>query len=772
MKKVITGFLAGALSMLIVWGAIREESAGFQPKVAVSLKGAQLSYGDLRKAATSELVPVENDEYSILETAAQNWIREQVLSAEMRALHVNSRDEVFQKQVWPKVHVTYEQVRSYYDKNREVYGATFDQVQPAISQELRRRAYIDAKEDYLKELIKKYEVKINLRKPGSYVEGLAVARQGTGPAAPGAPALQFMPPQAAGAAPMPAPVPSAPQPAANAVVNQDITGRPAKGPANAPVTIVQFSDFHCPFCQRVEATMDQIHQTYGDKVRIVWRNFPLPFHKGSDHTSAAAECAHEQGKFWEYHKELFANMSGDRSDAGLNAMAAKLGLDQVKFKQCLDSGRTNAIVQKDMTAGQQAGVNGTPASYVNGREVSGAVPFEQFKAVIDGILSGHPLPPPAPAAPAPTPANPGQPIVFSDLAGRPTMGNPNAKVTMVEFSDFHCPFCSRHAPTLEKLVKQYPNDVKLIWRNYPLSFHQGSDQTSAASECAHQQGKFWQYHDEIFATQQGGDRSDAGLKAMAVKLGLDTVKFNQCLDSGSAKAVVQSDLAAGTKAGVNGTPATIINGRLVSGAMPYEKFDAIVSSLIKTGNFPPDAPAAPPAPTGPVTFDDLAGRPFKGPADAPVTFVQFSDYHCPFCTRVEPTITQVMEAFPGKIKVVWRSNPLPFHTGADHTAAAAECAHEQGKFWQYHDELFAGQNVDHSDTGLDAIAKKIGLNDGKFKECLSSGRAKAVVDKDLAAGGKAGVRGTPATFINGVLLSGAQPFDAFKAAVEQALNKK
>src|SRR3989338_2690564 len=171
MKKIITGFLAGALSMLIVWGALREESAGFQPQIAVSLKGAQLSYGDLRKAAMSDLVPVENDEYSILETAAQNWVREQVLNAEMKALHASSREDVFQKQIWSKVHVSYEQVRSHYDKNREVYGAAFDQVQSSISQELRRRAYVDAKEAYLKDLIKKYEVKINLRKPGSYVEG-------------------------------------------------------------------------------------------------------------------------------------------------------------------------------------------------------------------------------------------------------------------------------------------------------------------------------------------------------------------------------------------------------------------------------------------------------------------------------------------------------------------------------------------------------------------------------------------------------------------------
>jgi protein-disulfide isomerase len=226
---------------------------------------------------------------------------------------------------------------------------------------------------------------------------------------------------------------------------------------------------------------------------------------------------------------------------------------------------------------------------------------------------------------------------------------------------------------------------------------------------------------------------------------------------------------------MQGTPATYVNGRLVSGAQPYEKFAAMVDSLIKTGQFPPEAaptPAPAPAPVGPVTFDDLAGRPFKGPADAPVTLVQFSDYHCPFCQRVEPTIKQIMDANPGKVKVVWRHNPLPFHTGADKTHTAAECAFQQGKFWEYHDDLFSDMKGDRSEAGLLARAEKLGLDKAKYQACMTSGQAKAMVDKDLAAGAKAGVRGTPATFINGILVSGAQPFESFNQTVQTELSKK
>ncbi len=779
MKTTLSGFIAGILLTLIVWGFLKEEKAATQPAVVVSLKGAQLSYSDLRKLSSADLVPVENDEYEILRTVTDNWVQETMIKKEMQAAHLG-QEALFKEKIWSRVHVSYEDLRAYYDQNRELFPQPFEQASAAISQELRRQAYVTAKKEYLDELRKKYDVKMALRQPGSFVEGLAVLRDKRVPQAAviGEPALK-MAPAAAAVPPAPAvPIPSAvpapsamPAPAAGGVVFNNLAGRPSLGPDNAKVTLVEFSDFHCPFCGRHAPTLEKLVKDFPNQVRLVWGHYPLAMHQGSERTHQASECAHEQGKFWQFHDAAFAEVGGDKSDAGLKALAAKAGLDIPKFEECLASGRTADIVRRDLTEGTRVGVNGTPATFVNGRLISGAQPYEKFAGIVESLIKTGQFPPEAAPAPAAAPAAAG-PVNIDDNAGRPFKGPADAPVTLVQFSDYHCPFCQRVEPTIKQIMDANPGKVKVVWRHNPLPFHTGADKTHTAAECAFQQGKFWEYHDDLFSDMKA-DRSELALIARAEKLGLDKAQFQSCLSAGQAKAMVDKDLAAGRKYGVSGTPATFVNGALVSGAQPYDSFARLVDSVIKTGKLPADAvkPPAPAVPAGPVQFDDLAGRPFKGPADAPITLVQFSDYHCPFCQRVEPTIKQIMDTNPGKVKVIWRHNPLPFHTGADKTHTAAECAFQQGKFWEYHDDLFSNMQ-DRGEPGLIARAEKLGLDKAKFQTCLSAGQAKAMVDKDLAAGAKAGVRGTPATFVNGTLVSGAQPIESFNTIIQTELAKK
>jgi protein-disulfide isomerase len=162
---------------------------------------------------------------------------------------------------------------------------------------------------------------------------------------------------------------------------------PAKGPENAPVTLVEFSDFQCPFCARVIPTLDQVTQKYGDKVRLVFRQFPLDIHPQAPKAAEAALCANEQGKFWQMHDALFQDQQ-KLQVADLKATAGKLGgVDQGKFDACLDSGRYAAQVQEDMKAGTLAGVTGTPAVFVNGKLLSGAQPLEAFVEAIDAELA-------------------------------------------------------------------------------------------------------------------------------------------------------------------------------------------------------------------------------------------------------------------------------------------------------------------------------------------------------------------------------------------------
>jgi protein-disulfide isomerase len=160
---------------------------------------------------------------------------------------------------------------------------------------------------------------------------------------------------------------------------------PTRGPADAPIEVVEFSDFQCPFCQRVGPAVTQMLQTYGDRIRLVYREYPLPNHPNARPASEAGLCANEQGKFWPYHDKLFANQQ--RLGAGdLRQYAVDLGLDAKRFNACLDSHKNAALVEADIAAGNAAGMNGTPAFFINGRMLSGAQPFDAFKAIIDDEL--------------------------------------------------------------------------------------------------------------------------------------------------------------------------------------------------------------------------------------------------------------------------------------------------------------------------------------------------------------------------------------------------
>jgi protein-disulfide isomerase len=162
---------------------------------------------------------------------------------------------------------------------------------------------------------------------------------------------------------------------------------PSLGPASAPVTLVEFSDFQCPFCQRVSPTLKQVKETYGDKVRVVWKDFPLTqIHPQAFKASEAAHCAADQGKFWEFHDRLFANQQA-LQPADLKKHAADLGLDGAAFATCLDSSKYGERVRDGVAQGSRLGVNSTPTIYINGRVLSGAQPYEAFVAIIDEELS-------------------------------------------------------------------------------------------------------------------------------------------------------------------------------------------------------------------------------------------------------------------------------------------------------------------------------------------------------------------------------------------------
>lgn len=169
---------------------------------------------------------------------------------------------------------------------------------------------------------------------------------------------------------------------------------PAKGDKNAPVTIVEFSDFECPFCARFYSeTLPQLQSEYIDtgKVKIVYMHYPLSFHPKAKPLAHAAECANDQGKFWEMHDKIFAeNTAGtltSATDATYKQWAQELGLNASEFNTCYDNQTFAAEIDKEFALGGEVGVSATPTFYINGRQLVGAMPFESFKAIIDEELN-------------------------------------------------------------------------------------------------------------------------------------------------------------------------------------------------------------------------------------------------------------------------------------------------------------------------------------------------------------------------------------------------
>lgn len=177
-------------------------------------------------------------------------------------------------------------------------------------------------------------------------------------------------------------------------------------------------------------------------------------------------------------------------------------------------------------------------------------------------------------------------------------------------------------------------------------------------------------------------------------------------------------------------------------------------------------------PVRPVFDVNVKDAPFKGSADAKVTVVEYSDFQCPFCSKASVTIAEIEKKYGNKVKVAFKNFPLPFHSQARLAAEAAQCANEQGmkNFWKMHDAMFADQSKLDKDNLL-ATAKKIGVKEAEFKTCLEAQKYKAVIDTDMAEGQKLGIKSTPTFFINGKLVSGAQPIEVFAEIIDEELAK-
>jgi len=594
---------------------------------------------------------------------------------------------------------------------------------------------------------------------------------------------------------------------------------PIWGNGDAPVTIVEFSDFECPFCSRVEPTIDQVKSTYGpSKVRIVWKNAPLPFHQKARPAAEAASTVFAlagNDAFWKFHKLAFTNQR-ELSEENIAKWASEAGVDAAKFKAAYSAKKYAAKVDEDMALGQKVGANGTPAFRINGVTVSGAQPFDKFKEVIDQqlaeaqklVAAGTPKDKVYPELvkknaqvsdqpAAQKPQDQQQPAedktiwnvpVYDD---DPIKGPKDALVTIVEFSEFQCPFCKRVTETTKQILDTYANDVRIVWKDNPLPFHPRAMPAAIFARTVQKtkgEKAFWEAHDKLFENQP--KLEDTDLEALAGQLGVTWATVKQNIEQNKYKDKIEQSMDVAADLNARGTPHFFVNGYRVTGAQPFDKFKTVIDEqlakakavvargvprakvydeIMKEGKAPPppekkDVPPPPP------------GEPVKGNPGAKVTIQIFSDFECPFCKRVEPTLAEIEKEYGTKVKFVWRNLPLPFHKNAQPAAEAAEEVLQQKgskAFWAYHDKLFEAQGTPGGQErpNLEKLAEELGVDMAKFRQALDTNKHKASIEADKQVGEKAGISGTPAFVINGYYLSGAQPVTAFKKLIARAMKE-
>jgi protein-disulfide isomerase len=578
---------------------------------------------------------------------------------------------------------------------------------------------------------------------------------------------------------------------------------PRKGAADALVTIIEISDFQCPFCSRVGPTIKKILETYPNDVQVVWANNPLGFHDRAKPAALAAMAAHRQGKFWEMHDKLFGAQR-ELTDANFTKWAGEIGLDAAKFGADMKDAALSAQIDREQAASTATGARGTPGFFINGKLLSGAQPFEAFDTEIKDALAkanahkaagkagmelydaafaerdgtvgakvlgyffkGDTVVAAAPAEAAAEDTGPAKPPRDSyeiwqapvDVKNDHILGNNDeALVTVVEFSDFECPFCSRGRTTIEEVKKEYGDKVRIVFRHHPLPFHKNARPAHKASIAAGMQGKFWQFHDKAFDNAR--ELTEDNYKVWAKEIGLDMAKFEKDYADPKLDKQIEKDLEMAGAISVRGTPNFLINGRKVVGAQPLPVFKAVVDeelekaakqslkgqayyeTIVASGKVFSEL-------DGKVNTLKLDGLPYKGDKDAKVTIVEFSDFQCPFCSRMGDPLQQVVKNYGGKVKVVFGHYPLSFHQQAMPASIMAQEAFEQGGpdlFWKVHDALFNAQK-ELSPEKIAEVAKANGVDMAKVEANKAKHEAtiKAAMDTATAAG----VQGTPTMFING-----------------------
>ena len=352
---------------------------------------------------------------------------------------------------------------------------------------------------------------------------------------------------------------------------------PSDGPADAPITIVAWSDHTCGYCIRAQVTLDNLVRLYPGQLRFVHRTLPLD----DDNTlsAEAALAAAAQGKFRLMSDRLYG-VHGKVDRPAVELMAREIGLDMLRFRAALDTGTFRAQIAADVKDAMALGVTGTPVFFVNGRAISGNQALKVFAQVVDEELARFAQ---SSGATYETLVAKGKPTADVPDVDRPSdeldlettykmglglpghqLGPDDALVTIVVWGDFQCPFCAKMAPIVEQVRVKYGAQVRVVYRHLAMAFHKKAALAAEAAVAAAEQGKFWAFHDAVWAGFGQLDRAD--LEQFAMIAGLDLPRFRAALDDRRYHDVVIAESAAALAQGVDGTPTVFINGKPIVGS--------------------------------------------------------------------------------------------------------------------------------------------------------------------------------------------------------------
>ena len=392
---------------------------------------------------------------------------------------------------------------------------------------------------------------------------------------------------------------------------------PARGNPKAPITIVSYSEFQCPFCARVVPTLRELEKAYPDQIRLVWKHLPLAFHESAPLAAEAALAAGEQGKFWEMHDRLFA--AQDRLDLPtLEEHARALALDVPRFRAALDGAKFKARVDADLKLAKDADISGTPTFFINGERLAGAQPLSAFVHQVETALAKlKGLPPPAPPAPA-RPVNdfkrtpmffgPWPPVaitlpdnVLGDrvpvrfaTGNAPVRGNPRGPVEVLYFTNLNA-FEGR--AIAKGLLSTHAGHVKLVAKVVPTIYGppppmgpKEPELLGAVAHYAHSQGKFWEFHDALAPGGRPPEREQ--IEQIAQSVGLDLTDLRAALEEKRFQPAIEQDREAIRAAKLEGPFAFVVNGRQADS--PVALAQLVDAAIRRAGRKPPARPPATP----------------------------------------------------------------------------------------------------------------------------------------------------------------------------------